>query len=65
MKLMLAFFTVVSTLLAASSLISIALVTYGLRPHGSRLLSLLGMLIWIVVASVCLYGAVKEDVSKI
>lgn len=60
MKLMLAFFTVISTVLATSSLISITLVTYGLRPHGSRLLSLLAMFIWIAVASACLYGATSK-----
>lgn len=61
MKLMLSFFTVISSLLAVSSLISITLVTYGLRPNGNRPLSFIGMVIWVGVASFCLYGAVVAE----
>lgn len=64
MRLMLAFFTVISIVLATSSLISITLVTYGLRPQGSRLLSLFGMLIWITIASACLYAATGKGDMK-
>lgn len=51
MRLLCAFFTVFFSLMASGSLLSIALKTYGLNPHGNKLSSALMMLVWVAVAT--------------